>query len=81
MLDKLEAIKARFEQLGVALTNPEIVNNNKKFAEASKEYRNLERIVIAYKDYKKILDDIEFYKEALNGDDEELREQLVIDIC
>ena len=30
MLDKLEAIKARFEQLGVALTNPEIVNDNKK---------------------------------------------------
>ena len=74
MLDKLEAIKARFEQLGVALTNPEIVNNNKKFAETSKEYRSLEKIVIAYNDYKKILDDIEFYKEALNGDDEELRE-------
>ena len=74
MLDRLEAIKAKFEQLGVALTNPDIVNNNKKFAEASKEYRSLEKIVIAYKDYKKILDDIEFYKEALNGDDEELRE-------
>ncbi len=25
-------------------------------------------------EYKKVLDDIEFYKEALNGDDEELRE-------
>ena len=74
MLDKLEAIKARFEQLGVALTNPEIVNNNKKFAEASKEYRSLEKIVIAYNNYKKTLDDIEFYKEALNGDDEEMRE-------
>ena len=33
MLDRLEAIKARFEQLGVALTNPEIVGNNKKYAE------------------------------------------------
>src|SRR6476659_1482895 len=74
MLDKLEAIKARFDQLGVALTNPEIVGNNKKFAETSKEYRNLEKIVIAYNDYKKILDDINFYKEALNGDDEEMRE-------
>ena len=30
MLDKLEAIKARFDDLGVALTNPEIVNDNKK---------------------------------------------------
>jgi peptide chain release factor 1 len=74
MLDKLEAIKARFDQLGVALTNPEIVGNNRKFAETSKEYRNLERIVAAYHHYRKILDDIEFYKEALNGDDAELRE-------
>lgn len=74
MLDKLDAIKARFDQLGVALTNPEIVSNNKKFAETSKEYRSLERIVAAYNDYKKVLDDIEFYKEALNGGDEEMRE-------
>ena len=74
MLDKLEAIKARFEQLGVALTNPEIVNDNKRFAATSKEYRSLEKIVNAYDEYKKVLADIEFYKEALNGDDEELRE-------
>lgn len=74
MLDRLEAIKARFEQLGVALTNPEIVGNNKKYAETSKEYRGLEKIVIAQNDYKKILDDIAFYNEALEGGDEEMRE-------
>jgi peptide chain release factor 1 len=74
MLDKLEAIKGRFEQLGIALTNPEIVSNNRKFAETSKEYRSLEKIVNAYNEYKKILEDIDFYKEALNGDDEEMRE-------
>jgi peptide chain release factor 1 len=74
MLDKLEAIKARFAQLGVALTNPEIVNDNKKFAATSKEYRSLEKLVDAYNDYRKILDDETFYKETLNGDDDELRE-------
>ena len=74
MLDKLEAIKGRFDQLGIALTNPEIVSNNRKFAETSKEYRSLEKIVAAYGEYKKILEDIDFYKEALNGDDEEMRE-------
>jgi peptide chain release factor 1 len=48
MLDKLEAIKARFDDLGVALTNPEIVNDNKRFMETSKEYRSLEKIVNAH---------------------------------
>ncbi|WP_114790060.1 peptide chain release factor 1 [Niabella yanshanensis] len=74
MLDKLEAIKAKYDQLGVALTNPEIVSDNKRFAATSKEYRGLEKIVDAYKDYLRLLDDIDFNKEALNGDDEELRE-------
>lgn len=74
MLDKLEAIKARFEDLGVALSNPEIVNDNRKFSAMSKEYRSVEKIVKAYEEYKKLLDDIEFYKEALSGDDAELRE-------
>lgn len=74
MLDKLEAIKAKYDQLGVALTNPEIVGNNKKFAATSKEYRSLEKIVTAYKAYKDLLGDLEFNKEALNGEDEELRE-------
>jgi peptide chain release factor 1 len=74
MLDRLEAIKARFDQLGVALTNPEIVGNNRKFAETSREYRGLEKIVIAYTEYRKILDDLDFYKEAIEGTDEEMRE-------
>lgn len=73
MIDKLDAIKARFEQLGVALTNPEIVNDNKKFAATSKEYRGLEKIVNAYEQYRKLLDDTEFYRQALNGDDDEMR--------
>jgi peptide chain release factor 1 len=74
MLDKLEAIKAKFEDLGVALTNPEIVSNNRKFRTMSQEYRSLEKIVKAYEEYKKVLSDLDVYKEALNGEDDELRE-------
>ena len=74
MLDRLEAIQARFDQLGVALTNPEIVGSNQKFTATSKEYRNLEKIVVAYRSYRKTLDDIALYKEALVGEDAELRE-------
>jgi peptide chain release factor 1 len=74
MLDKLEAINARFEDLGVALSNPEIVSDNRKFSAMSKEYRSLEKIVKAYRAYQRILDDIAFNREALMGDDEELRD-------
>ncbi|MFL5771587.1 MAG: peptide chain release factor 1 [Flavisolibacter sp.] len=74
MLDKLEAIQAKFEDLGVSLTNPDIIGDNKKFGALSKEYRSLEKIVRAFHEYKKVLDDIDFYREALNGSDEEMRE-------
>ncbi len=74
MLDKLDAIKAKFDNLGVALTNPDIVGDNKKYSAMSKEYRSLEKVVIARNDYVKLMDDIEFNKEVLNSDDEEMRE-------
>lgn len=74
MLDKLEAIKARFDNLGVALTNPEIVSDNKKFGAMSKEYRSLEKIVNIHQAYRKLLDDISMYREALESDDAELRD-------
>jgi peptide chain release factor 1 len=80
MLDKLDAIKARFDEIAVALTNPAIIADNKKFGELSKEYRSLEKIVQSHNEYKKILDDVSFYREALNGGDEELRELAKVEL-
>ena len=74
MLDKLDAIKGKFDNLAVALTNPEIVGDNKKFSALSKEYRSLGKIVDVRNTYVKLLDDIEFNKEVLYSGDEEMRE-------
>jgi len=74
MLNKLDAIKARFHQVGVALTNPEIINNQKEFGAYSKEYRSLEKIILPYEEFRKVVSDYDFAKEALNGSDEEMRE-------
>ena len=74
MLDQLEAIKAKFEQTGVALTNPEIINRQSEFQKLSKEYSQLEKIVKPYEAYKKVLEDYDFAKEGLNSADEEMRE-------
>lgn len=74
MMDKLEAILARFEQVGIALTNPEIIGNPKEFSKYSKEYRSLEKVVLPYKEYQKVLSDYQFAKEGLNSQDEDMRE-------
>lgn len=74
MLDKLEGVKGRFEQVGMALTNPEIIGNQKEFQRLSKEYRSLEQIVKPFEEYKKVLSDYDLSKEALNSNDEDMRE-------
>lgn len=75
MIDKLEVIKARFDDLGVALTNPEVVSDNKRFSTVSKEYRKLEPIIDTYKKYRTCLDSLAFGKEVLESEsDEDLRQ-------
>ena len=74
LTDQLDALKARFEQVGVALTNPEIINNQKEFGRLSKEYRDLEKIIKPYDEYRRVMNDYEFSREALNSNDEEMWE-------
>lgn len=74
MIDKLDAIKGRYEQVALALTNPEVVKDNKQFSKLSKEYRQLEKIVKAYDAYRNLLDAIAFNREVLESGDEEMRE-------
>ncbi len=82
MLDKLEAIKAKFDDIGVSLTNPDVVADQKKFMALSKEYSKLEKIVKKYQEYKKCLETLEFTKDILKEEqDEELRELAKADLA
>jgi len=74
MTDKLEAIEARFQQIGVSLTNPEIINNQKEFGRLSKEYRSLEKVVQPFHELKKVLEDYDFLRDSFNGSDEDMKE-------
>lgn len=81
MIDKLEAMKAKYNDLEVALTNPEVVTDNKRFSTVSKEYKKLQPIVESYKKYRACLDGIEFGKEVLRTEsDEELRDMAKEDL-
>ncbi|MBL7711461.1 MAG: PCRF domain-containing protein, partial [Chitinophagaceae bacterium] len=75
IIEKLEAIKARFDDLGIALTNPEVVGDNKRFMTVSKEYHKLEKVIEPYRRYRACLDGIAFGKEVLETEsDAELRD-------
>lgn len=75
MLEKLAAIKIRWENIAEQLNDPALMSDMKRFAKMSKEYKDLQPVVEIYDKYKKILDGIVFNKEVLNTEkDAEFRE-------
>jgi peptide chain release factor 1 len=75
MIEKLEEIKLRFEEVGHLLAQPDTMKDMKKFSQLSKEYRDLEKIVLKYKQFKDVRNHLQQAKEVLQKEkDEELRQ-------
>ncbi len=75
LLEKLEALVIRFEEIGKLITDPEVIADMKRFVKLNKEYRDLEKIVVARDEYKSLLQGIDEAKDILeNEQDDELRE-------
>ena len=74
LLDKLNHLVTRFEEIGTLITDPTVFGDMKRFVKLNKEYRDLEEIVMARKEYKQALDSIEEAKQILeNESDSDLR--------
>ena len=58
ILSKLEELKNRFEEISRLLSDPEVVANREKFTQLSKEFSELEPIVICYQQIQKITTEI-----------------------
>ena len=63
MINRLEAIQNRYNEISNELLKPEVMSNIKKMTELSKEQRRLSETVELYEKYKSILTDIETAKE------------------
>jgi peptide chain release factor 1 len=75
MNGKLEDIKLRFEEVGQLLAQPETVKDMKKFSQLSKEYRDLEKIVVKYNALREAKKHLQQAKEILDKEkDPEMRE-------
>ncbi len=75
MLEQLEAISERFNEVAQQITQPEIVSDMKKYKVISKEYKDLEKIVNKYKEYQNVLSNIDGAKEVIATEkDEDFRE-------
>ncbi len=75
MIEKLVAIKDRFEEVGQLLVQPDAMSDMKVYSKLNKEYKDLEKIVTVYDDYQNVIDNIASAKEVLQTEkDEEFRD-------
>ena len=65
MIERLDAIEKKYQEIQESLTNPEVYSDMNKMKELSKEAADLEDTVVAYRKYKKVLSGIEDTKEMV----------------
>ena len=74
MLDKLEAIHARFLDIQEKLTDPELMSDMKAYSKLNKEYKDLKVIDDQYLKYSSVVGNIQTSEELLKDEDQEMRE-------
>ena len=80
MIDRLEVIRQRYNQIGEQLTDLNIVSDIKKMTALAKEQRSLEKVVNKYEDLIKLQKDIEDLKEMVNDSDLEIKQMAEIEL-
>ena len=78
MIERLETTLNRYNELSEELSKPEVLSNVELMTALSKEQAQISDIVDKYKEYKKVLSDLEEAKELLN--DKEMAELAKEDI-
>lgn len=75
MFDKLEAVVRRYEILTERLADPTLYDRAQELRETNTERSNIEPIVLKFREYKKLVADIEGNKDIIHNEkDEEMRE-------
>lgn len=79
LLEKLNSLVIRFEEIGKLITDPSVIADMKRFVKLNKEYRELEDLVNARNSYKVILDNINEAKELINTENDSDLKQMAKD--
>ena len=75
MLEKLEQIETRYEELTKDLSSPELLSDPSAYAKAAKQHRSVGEVVGKYREWKSLKDELAGARELLDTtDDEEMRE-------
>ena len=75
LLEKLEGLVARYEEVGTLITDPAVISDQARYVRLTKEYKELEDLMSARKEYATLLANLEEGKDLLvNEQDPEMKE-------
>ena len=75
ILQRLDGLKLKYEELGQKLTDPEVIADVKQFVQLNKDYKELEPIIETSERFRTALANLAEAKDVLANDkDEEMRE-------
>lgn len=80
MIDRLDRMVKRYNEITEELMNPEILKNISRMTEISKEQRSLEAAVTLYSEYKDVQSTIDDLKEMLHDDDKDIVEMAQMEL-
>ena len=81
MLDKLEQIAQRYEELTQELSSPELLSNPSAYAKAAKQHRTLGEVVQKYQEWRGLKNELEGARELFDtSDDDEMREMARLEL-
>lgn len=81
MLDKLEFIEEKYEDLSHKISDPEIIADQNQWKKLVKEHSDIEPLVQKFREYKSVLKGIEDSQEMLNEEeDKELLEMVKMEL-
>lgn len=71
IVDKLEDIRRRWEEMGEQLNDPAVMSDMKRYVKLNKDYKDLEPVVKAFAHYKSVLKGIEDSRELMRTEKDE----------
>ncbi len=75
ILDKLDGLVARFEEVSTLITDPSVIADQKRYVKLTKEYKEMGNLMAARKEYMQLLSGIDEAKEIISTEsDQEMRE-------
>ncbi|MEG1580553.1 MAG: peptide chain release factor 1 [Bacteroidaceae bacterium] len=75
LLEKLNGLYARFEEVSTLITDPSVIGDQQRYVRLTKEYKDLEKLMTARKEYENLLNNLEESKQILlNESDSELKD-------